>query len=408
MEVFVIISIITVLGLAGYGFQIWSVRAALKDRQAYKGPGPEEDETDFHKTMPAISVLKPLKGLDGNLFDNLESICNQDYPEYEIIFSLQDYNDPAFKVAEKIKNKYPGKDITLLVERCNAGLNPKVNNLIPAYRTAKYEYVLISDSNVLAGKNYLREIVKPFKDPETGLVSNLIKGSGGYTLGSVFENLHLNSFIIGSVCFLDRFLKMPCVVGKSMLMRKSDFEAIGGFDAVKNVLAEDYIIGKKMHMTGKKVILSNYIIKNVDEYWGFRRFLNRHIRWGKLRWQIGGVKYLSELFNNPVFLSMFPVILGPSKLTIGFAALVGSLKVMGDIYIGKKVRADMNFLLYFLAPLKDLIIGVAWFVPLFSNTVVWRGNRYIIGGDSRLSACPESGVFSWRYRLLDTIKTRLA
>jgi ceramide glucosyltransferase len=408
MDVFVIISIITILGLAGYGFQIWSVRAAIKDKAVYTGTGPEEDKTDFYKTMPAISVLKPLKGLDGNLFDNLESICNQDYPEYEIIFSLQDYNDPAFKVAEKIKEKYPGKDITLLVERCNAGLNPKVNNLIPAYRIARYEYILISDSNVLVGKNYLREIVKPFKDPETGLVSNLIKGVGGYTLGSVFENLHLNSFIIGSVCFLDRFLKMPCVVGKSMLMRKSDLEAIGGFNAVKNVLAEDYIIGKKMHMMGKKVILSNYIIKNVNEYWGFRRFLNRHIRWGKLRWQIGGVKYLSELFNNPVFLSMFPVILEPSKLTIGFAALVSSLKVIGDIYIGRKVRADMNVLLFFLAPLKDLIIGIAWFVPLFSNTVVWRGNRYIIGSDSHLSACPESGVFSWRYRLLDTIKTRLA
>jgi len=408
MEVFVIISIITILGLAGYGFQIWSVRAAIKDKAVYTGTGPEEDKTDFYKTMPAISVLKPLKGLDGNLFDNLESICNQDYPEYEIIFSLQDYNDPAFKVAEKIKEKYPGKDITLLVERCNAGLNPKVNNLIPAYRIARYEYILISDSNVLVGKNYLREIIKPFKDPETGLVSNLIKGVGGYTLGSVFENLHLNSFIIGSVCFLDRFLKMPCVVGKSMLMRKSDLEAIGGFNAVKNVLAEDYIIGKKMHMMGKKVILSNYIIKNVNEYWGFRRFLNRHIRWGKLRWQIGGVKYLSELFNNPVFLSMFPIILEPSKLTIGFAALVSSLKVIGDIYIGRKVRADMNVLLFFLAPLKDLIIGIAWFVPLFSNTVVWRGNRYIIGSDSHLWSCPESGVFSWRYRLLDSIRTRLA
>jgi ceramide glucosyltransferase len=161
-------------------------------------------------------------------------------------------------------------------------------------------------------------------------------------------------------------------------------------------------------MTGKKVILSNYIIKNVDEYWGFRGFLNRHIRWGKLRWQIGGVKYLSELFNNPVFLSMFPVILEPSKLTIGFAALVSSLKVIGDIYIGRKVRADMNFLLYFMAPLKDLIIGIVWFVPLFSNKVVWRGNRYIIGSDSQLSACPESGMFSWRYRLLDTIRTRFA
>ena len=84
----------------------------------------------------------------------------QDYPEYEVIFSLQDHNDPAYKVARKIKDKYPDKDITIIVERCNAGLNPKVNNLIPAYRIARFEHILISDSNVMVNKNYLQEIVK--------------------------------------------------------------------------------------------------------------------------------------------------------------------------------------------------------------------------------------------------------
>ena len=178
--------------------------------------------------MPGISILKPLKGLDDNLFDNLESICMQDYPEYEIIFSLQDHNDPAYKVAKKIKDKYPDKDISVIVERCNDGLNPKVNNLIPAYKIAKYEFILISDSNVMVEQELPQEIVKNMEDPDVGLVSNLIKGTGG-SFGSIFENLHLNSFIMGSVCFLDRFLKMPCVIGKSMLMRKKALDAIGGF-----------------------------------------------------------------------------------------------------------------------------------------------------------------------------------
>ncbi|MEW6587521.1 MAG: glycosyltransferase, partial [Nitrospirota bacterium] len=309
----------------------------------------------------------------------------------------------------KVKDKYPGKDITLLVEQCNTGFNPKVNNLIPAGGMAKYDYILVSDSNVIVGTDYLQKIIEDMRDPDVGLVSNLIQGIGGRTLGSIFENLHLNSFVIGSVCFLDRFLKMPCVVGKSMLMRKTDLEAIGGFRAVKDVLAEDYLIGKRMEAAGKKVVLSSYMIRNVNEYWGVRRFLNRHTRWGKLRWKIGGLKYVSELFGNPVFVSSLPVLLWePSKLTIAFALTVSSLKIAGDLYIGRIIRTPMHSLIYSLSPVKDLIIGVIWFVPLLSNAVTWRGNRYIIGKDSFLAPCAGAGIWSWRYRLADAIRARFA
>lgn len=398
MEIFLVFACLTILGLIGYGFQIWAVRSTLS-----------RSSTSSLNYYPSVSILKPLKGLDDNLFDNLESLCVQDYPQYEIIFSLQDHNDHAYKVVRKIKDKYPQKDITILVERCDAGLNPKVNNLIPAYRVAKYEFILISDSNVMVEKNYLKDIVQHMEDPEVGLVSNIIKGVGGQSVGSILENLHLNSFIMGSVCFLDKFLKMPCVVGKSMLMRKKDIDAIGGFKSVKDVLAEDYIIGKKMQKSGKKVILSKHIIKNVNEYWGIRRFLNRHTRWGRLRWKIGGLKYFPELIGNAVFMSFLPILFWePSKITLTFAACVSSIKIAGDFYIGRKIKTRMNWLLYFLSPVKDLIIGLIWFVPILSNTVAWRGNRYIIGKDSMLSPYPESGIWSWKYRLVGAIRARLA
>lgn len=402
MEIFWICAGITVLGLVGYGLQIVAVRS-------YNSPPHSGEGETLPRSFPAISVLKPLKGLDDNLFDNLESFCNQDYPEYEIIFSLQDYNDPACKVARKIKDKYNHKDISLIVERCNEGLNPKVNNLLAAYRISKYEHILISDSNVLVDKNYLKEIARPMQDRAVGLVSNLIKGVGGRTIGSVFENLHMNSFVMGSVCFLDKFLHMPCVVGKSMLMRKGALDAIGGLRAFKDVLAEDYMIGKKMHESGEKVILSRYMIKNVNYYWGIRKFINRHTRWGKLRWKIGGLKYFSELAGNAVFISSLPVVLWePSRITLSFALLVSLVKIAGDYHMGRRTGSDLNPFLYFLAPLKDLLIGLVWFVPLVSTTVVWRGNRFIIGGDSLLSPCPESVVWSWKYRLVNAIRARVA
>lgn len=406
MEIlFPIFASLSIIGLLAYTLQIWSVRS---HRCSHTPPFAGEVKSSPH-FFPPVSILKPLKGLDDNLFDNLESFCRLDYPEYELIFSLQNENDPACKVARQIKDKYPEKDITVHIERCVSGFNPKVNNLIPAYRISKYSYILISDSNVMVRPDYLKCIVREMKGPSVGLVSNLIRGMGGYSTGAAFENLHLNSFVMGSVSFLDRFLKMPCVVGKSMLMRKHDLEAIGGFASVKDVLAEDYMIGKKMHESGKKVVLSGHLIDNVNEYWGIRKFLNRHTRWGKLRWQIGGPKYISELFCNPVFMAVVPVLsFGPSKLTVSFAFAVSFFKAIGDLLLGRKISADLKTSSYILGPLKDIMIGFIWFVPLFSNSVGWRGNRYLIGRDSMLSPCPESGIWSWKYKIFDTIKERLA
>ena len=402
---FLIFAALSLFGLFAYALQIWSVRSC----RTISTPSCSGEPISTPAFFPPISILKPLKGLDDNLFDNLESFCHQDYPAYEVIFSLQNENDPACKVARMIKNKYPDRDITVHIERCSAGLNPKVNNLIPAYRIAKHQYILISDSNVTARKNYLADIISDMRDPGVGLVSNLIRGMGGESVGAVLENLHLNSFVMGSVSFLDRVLKMPCVVGKSMLMRKSDLEAIGGFAGVKDVLAEDYLIGKRMHESGRRVVLSRHMIDNINEYWGIRKFLNRHTRWGKLRWQIGGIKYISELISNPVFMSFLALaFLGPSLRTVALSAGVSFCKSAGDFFIGRKIGTNMTISSYVLGPLKDVLIGFIWFVPLLSNTVVWRGNRYIIGKDSMLSPCPETGLWSYRYKVVDNIKAIFA
>ncbi len=395
-------SAFTALGLLCYVLQFWSVLAS----RGKKTSAPGDAGADY---LPPVSILKPLKGLDDNLFDNLESFCRLDYPCYELIFALQDRNDPAYKVALKVRDKYKDRDIKIIVRRRNEGLNPKVNNLLSAYEAASHEYVLISDSNVLAAGGYLRETVAPMKDPSVGLVTNMIEGVGGRTAGAVLENLHLNSFVIGSVCFLDRVLKLPCVIGKSMLMRKKDLEAIGGLRGVKDVLAEDYLLGRKMNESGKTVVLSSFRIQNVNHYWSIKRFLNRHTRWGKLRWKIGGAKYILELATNAVFVSAMPlVLLGPSRGAVTLALAASLVKTLGDFHLGRKLGAPMSPLVYLLVPVKDVLIGLMWFVPIFSGTVVWRGNRYMIGRNSALGPCPETAARRWSYRLVSTIKERFA
>ena len=412
MTLFNICAAISIVGTVLYLLQVGAAWSLITKKQKSANGIPVRGPA-----LPPVSILKPLRGLDDNLFDNLSSFCTLDYPAYEILFSLQDHNDPAYKVAKKVQARYPDKNITIVVERCNAGLNPKVNNLIPSYRKARHPYILISDSNVMVDTDYLRKITRHTQDPTVGLVSNVIRGVGGRSLGAILENLHLNSFILGSVSFLDQFLGMPCVIGKSMLMKKNDLEALGGLSAFKDILAEDFVIGREMQRAGKKVILSSYLISNVNEYWSIKRFLNRHTRWGKLRWKIGGYKYISELLANPVFVAALPIVLsGPTRAGLSFAGLIWSIKVLGDAILGRVIEAgtpeskiaERSPFVYFLAPLKDLFIGFLWFVPLLSSTVVWRGNRYLIGKDSRLSPYPETGFWSWGYRITDVIRARFA
>lgn len=328
---------------------------------------------------PPISILKPLKGMDDDLFDNLVSFCNQDYPDYEIIFSLEEAHDPARKTAQKIKKMYPHKKISIAVKQIDYALNPKVNNLIAAYRMARFPYILISDSDVRVDTNYLMELIKHMEDPGVGLVSNLIRGIGSRTIGSLLENLHLNSFVIGNVALLTTFFKMPVVVGKSMLMRKKIFEAIGGFEAVKNVLAEDYVIGQEMQKKGAKLITTGHVINAVNHYRTLKQFLKRHARWGKLRWKLGIIGYAFELLSNAVFISCLPLVaLGPAAHTISLTTAVFLIKILGDYSLGKSIRSAHHFFHYLLSPIKDIIIGCIWFVPFFSRTVMWRRHKYKI------------------------------
>jgi ceramide glucosyltransferase len=362
----------------------------IGDRESSKGretASPPPSPTGF---CPPISILKPLKGLDDDLADNLATFCNQTYPDYEIIFALEERNDPAIKLAREIKKRYPHTKISIVVKQRDYALNPKVDNLITAYEASQFPYFLISDSDVRVAHDYLREIIKPMEDRNVGLVSNLIRGISSRTFGSLLENLHLNSFVIGHVALLNGFFKMPTVVGKSMLVRKKAFEEIGGFAMVRNVLAEDYVIGELMHKQDKGVITSGHVVNAVNQYRTFKQFIKRHVRWGKLRCRLAGVRYVSELVSNAVFLACIAlVVVGPSFHTISLAAAAVIVKIVGDWLLGKRIRSAHRFFHYLLSPLKDIIIGFLWFVPFFSRTVMWRRHRYKISKGTLLIPVPD-------------------
>jgi ceramide glucosyltransferase len=406
MTFFFIFAGLVTIGIIDVVLQNLAIRSAVRknqvlpesfflvgDKKSRKGRETVNSPSSSTGFCPPISILKPLKGSDDDLADNLTSFCNQAYPDYEIIFALEEKNDPAIKLAREIKKRYPHKKISIVVKQRDYALNPKVDNLITAYEASQFPYVLISDSDVRVAHDYLREIIRPMEDPNVGLVSNLIRGIGSRTFGSLLENLHLNSFVIGHVALLNVFFKMPTVVGKSILLRKKAFEEIGGFGAVRNVLAEDYVIGELMHKQDKGVVTSGHVVNAVNQYRTFKQFIKRHVRWSKLRRKLAGIRYVSELVSNAVFLSCIALaVVGPSFHTISLAAAALVVKIVGDWLLGQRLSSAHRFFHYLLSPVKDIIIGFLWFVPFFSETVTWRRHRYKISKGSVLIPVPDKKV----------------
>jgi ceramide glucosyltransferase len=381
-----ILTVLTVIGLMIVAAQVLATRRQLR---RVSPPGVLVERA----AAEPVSILKPLKGLDDQLEENLESFCRLRYPCYEIVFCLEDRADPAYAVACRIRDRHPEREISVRVFGGNEGLNPKVRNLLTGYRHARYPLLLVSDSNVRAEPDYLSAVTAELRDPAVGLVSNPILGTGATGLGARLENLHLNSFVLGSVCFLDTFLDWPCVVGKSMLFRRRDLEAVGGLAGVRDVLAEDYVLGREIHRAGRRVALSSHPVRTVNARWTLGRFLNRHTRWGKLRWNLNRGGYLAELLTNPVFLAALSVPLSAASAP-ALALLAGAAAAKAGAWwiqcrlLGFRFRpADL-----WLLPLKDLLIGALWLVPLVSYTVSWRGHRFRIGRDTRLRPAPEAGV----------------
>lgn len=332
---------------------------------------------------PAITVLKPVKGAEEGLYENLASFARQDYPEFELLIGADDPRDPALVIARRVKADHPAARIQVHSGARNLGLNPKVNLLAALSDHARHAHLLISDSNVRVGPQYLRETAAELADPEVGMVTNVIVGQGEGA-GALLENLHLASFVAGATSLARVASGRACVIGKSMLFRRADLERLGGWWPLRSVLAEDYVLGRAFELAGFKVAMSPYVIRTVNDGWTVERFLNRHLRWAQMRRRLSPGAFLSELLLNPVlWIAVCAVFFRDVRLLALFALGI-VVKCGADALVLRRLGPAPRPAQLLLVPVKDLLIAAVWAVGAFRRTVDWRGNKMRIGRGSLL------------------------
>lgn len=373
--------LLAAIGLAALAIQYAMLRWHLR---AWRTP------PDACGPCPPVSILKPLCGVDDELDANLASFAALDYPAYEVVLGVRSPRDPAFAVARAAARRWPDR-MRVVLQWYEEGRNPKVNQLVGLCRTARYPLLVVSDSNVRVGPGYLTEIAREMADPRVGLVTHPVVGTGERRLGSVLENLHLAGSVGPAIVAAHR-LHREIVVGKSMALWKADLARLGGFEAVRDVLAEDHILGQWMRRKlRKRVVVASRPVLNVNRDRSVRDFWGRYARWSVLqRKLVGAPAYSAQLMLNPVLLALVGLSTAWQQENLVAFGTVCALKVAIDAASARALQDDgfpLRHLL--LIPAKDLLFGAALIQGFFTDRVVWRGNRLRVQRGTHLAPARE-------------------
>jgi ceramide glucosyltransferase len=330
-----------------------------------------------------LSVLKPVAGLDDDLESNLRSFFVQHYEEYEIVFGVCGEQDPSLALVRRLMQEYAGVTARVVVHDGGRGINPKVSNLRAMLTAASHDLVVVSDSNIRVGSDYLAEMAAEMARPQVGLVTSLFAGVGERTFGALVENAHLNAGVVAGVVVPSEVFGHPVAIGKSMMFRRSLIDKIGGLESVAYVLAEDYVIGRMFHEAGFQVRLCPTPVRNVNARTSLAAFVRRHLRWSMIRLRVQPFAFLLEPLTVPVLMAVILLALGsPPLWTSAWALLVTAAR---DTVQWIAMRGPRGLGLALLAiPVREILVFVIWLATFPKRHVTWRGNRVRVSAGTRL------------------------
>lgn len=338
------------------------------------------------RAHPRVSILKPLAGGDDELRENLDSFARIDYPDYEILFGIASIDDPALSFARGFVKRHPFVDARIVVTDPDAALNPKVAQLLGLEPKATGDVIVISDSNVRVGPDYLNVLVAEISEPGVGLVSSIVAGSGEDSVGAAVENLNLGASVTPLQVLIETVTGKALQVGKSMAMWRAQLRAIGALPRLKDVLAEDFLLGRFYEEAGYEARLSLVPIENRNVQAPLWRSLERHVRWSRMRAWVSPVTFLFEPLGCPVLVATIAMIADPTRLTAAALATVVVAQTTGSFSAVALLRGRAPSLLYLPAEvLRSYLLFVCWMSAFVGRTIKWRGHPFRLGPGSKLS-----------------------
>ena len=351
----------------------WCVREFARERSAVRS-----------HFSPPVSVLKPVSGLDHQAYANFRSFCEQDYPGYEILFGMQNADDPVLPVLDRLRREFPHLNIQVVTAE-PMGANEKVSNLQAMVSAAHHDILVLSDSDMRVTPDYLRQVVEPLGDESNGLVTCLYRGEEATSLASAFEALYDGSTYMPEATVAARLIRLPVAFGSTMALRRKDLERIGGFAAIMDYLADDYELAARIMGLGKRVVLAPYVVPNILGAESWRQVWNREVRWVRC------IRASRPLEYPGLLLSFTPPLAIATATVMGFDVVGRNLIVMallvrwGTAWLISGYLGDtlMRRMLPWL-PLRDLMTFAVWCAGVVSRDVEWRGRRFRVQADGRL------------------------
>jgi len=367
------------------GWLYWLVALILVYGFFHGQPGPHPS------FVPPVSVLKPVKGVDYEAYQNFASYCQQDYPDYELIFGVADAADPVVPVIERLRRDYPERPIRLIVAGA-FGANRKASLLHHLASEAKHEVLVVSDSDMRVTPDYLKQVVAPLADEHVGLVTCLYQGQLPLNVTAGLEALHMGATFLPSVIAARKVIGMRFAMGATVALRRRDLARMGGFAAVADYLADDYQLGARIAASGLKVRLSKYVMACVLGATTFREQWDREVRWMRCSRVSRPLEYPGLLLSYSTPLSGVLVVVNgfdPTGLRVLLVSLLLRWVVAWLISIrtgDQQVRRWLPWL-----PVRDLLSAATWCVGGLGRQITWRGETFMLEAEGRMQPAPAAG-----------------
>ena len=329
---------------------------------------------------PPVSLLKPVRGVDFGSYENFASFCRQDYPEFEILFAVNDDRNPAVPLIQRIISEFPNRRICLLVGAEHLGANRKVNKLARLTREAQHDVLVLTDGDVRVGPNYLRKVVAPLADRKTGAVTSFYRAVAEKNLGAELEAIGASSEFFAGVLMAGWTEGISFALGASIATTREWLNKIGGFEALADTLADDYELGHRIAQTGGQVLLSSETVWTMYPAQPARGFWDHQLRWARTVRLCRPLSYIGLLFTQGLPWVVLACIVAPVKWIAGAYVLAYLILrfamawTVGVWGVGDEVLRRRIW----LVPLRDAIHFAVWLASFASNRVKWGSEEYVI------------------------------